>query len=147
MVRKFTKGHKKDLGLEICIQRTLGRRANGFMSEGLGGEPRVSLRKLDDFHSPKVGKEEFTVCLWRSRSPAEVYKDHSCCLNFPSAWLGEFPLRTPGYLKVRISSWEHMTGSLGGVALHLTGERLGWRAGAMPAQSPKTDLSLNRELS
>jgi hypothetical protein len=47
------------------------------MSEGLGGGHRVSLRKLDDFfHSPKVGKEEFVVDLWGSRSPAEVYRDH-----------------------------------------------------------------------
>lgn len=87
---------------------------------------RVSIGKRGaSFRSPRVGKEEFVVGLCRDGSPAEDYRDHNC-LNFPSAWLGEFPLRAPGYLKIRISTWEHVTGSLRGVALHLTS---GWAGG------------------
>lgn len=83
------------------------------------------------------------VC-WGNGHPAEVYRDHWCCPNFPSAWLGEFPLTAPGYLKVKISTWEHMTGSLGGVALHLI-SGWEWGVGMLPDQSPETDFSLPKE--
>lgn len=79
------------------------------------------------------------VGLWGSgilpRS-TETTELQATCLNFPSAWFGEFPHEAPGYLKVKIFTWEHVTRLLGGVALHLTSV-WGWGRGCCQLSLPR----------
>lgn len=87
------------------------------------------------FHSPEIGRER-VVGLWGSGDPAEVNQDHWCCLNVPSAWLGEFPLRAPGYLKVKISTWEHVTGFPSREELSFISQVPGGRGGDAASSEP-----------
>lgn len=89
------------------------------------------IRKEDvSFTTLKLGGSLWWACgevgiLPRSTETTEL---QAIFLNFPSAWFGEFPHTAPGYLKVKIFTWKHVTRSLGGVALHLT-RVWGWRRG------------------